>query len=182
MYQGPTENVPSYFGDRGHPNPPHYNPADWCMNVAQSISKEKLEQDGFFPKDNRDIGDAFEGEQDGKDALGITVTKHDSVLDADEKQVGMATQTYMLFSREFKNLTRDTMALGARIGLTTFLSLLVGIIFLDVGEADPTDQNVSAATEDAHQLTCSVSNVLPPLAFFSWNRIYKVNSVLWSWS
>jgi ABC-type multidrug transport system ATPase subunit len=31
MYQGPVEAVSSYFGDRGYPSPPHYNPADWIM-------------------------------------------------------------------------------------------------------------------------------------------------------
>jgi ABC-type multidrug transport system ATPase subunit len=31
MYQGTVQNVPTYFGERGHPNPPRYNPADWCM-------------------------------------------------------------------------------------------------------------------------------------------------------
>lgn len=42
----------------------------------------------------------------------------------------------MIFRREIRNLTRDKMALGARFGLTIFLSVLVGIIFLDVGQAD----------------------------------------------
>jgi ABC-type multidrug transport system ATPase subunit len=31
MYQGPVPDVPEYFGARGHPNPPNYNPADWIM-------------------------------------------------------------------------------------------------------------------------------------------------------
>jgi hypothetical protein len=31
MYQGAVTEVPSYFGERGHPNPPNYNPADWIM-------------------------------------------------------------------------------------------------------------------------------------------------------
>ena len=79
------------------------------MNVAQSVSEEKLDQDGFFPKDDRDLGDAFEAENEGKDALGITITNHDPALDVDEARVGMGTQIYMLFDREIKNLKRDTM-------------------------------------------------------------------------
>jgi len=31
MYQGPVHGVPDYFGERGQPNPPNYNPADWMM-------------------------------------------------------------------------------------------------------------------------------------------------------
>ncbi|CAB9512460.1 Putative white-brown complex homolog protein 30 [Seminavis robusta] len=136
MYQGPTQSVPEYFGDRGHPNPPHYNPADWIMNVAQSVAIEQLDKDGFFPKDDRQVGDAFTEAVDGKDALGITITSRDAAQDEDDTPVGLDVQIGMLFSREMRNLRRDTMAVGARIGLTSFLSLLVGIIFLDVGEQD----------------------------------------------
>jgi ABC-type multidrug transport system ATPase subunit len=31
MYQGSVFDVPKFFGDRGHPSPPNYNPADWVM-------------------------------------------------------------------------------------------------------------------------------------------------------
>lgn len=31
MYQGPVDGVTDYFEVRGHPVPPHYNPADWIM-------------------------------------------------------------------------------------------------------------------------------------------------------
>lgn len=31
MYQGPVSQIKSYFGDRGYPSPPDYNPADWIM-------------------------------------------------------------------------------------------------------------------------------------------------------
>jgi energy-coupling factor transporter ATP-binding protein EcfA2 len=31
MFQGPVGDVPDYFGERGFPNPPNYNPADWVM-------------------------------------------------------------------------------------------------------------------------------------------------------
>jgi ABC-2 type transporter len=138
MYDGPTADVPRFFGERGHPNPPHFNPADWIMQVAQSVSLEQLDKDGFFPKDNRELGKAFTDAGDGKDALGITITQHpDAANDSESSEsVGMGTQISMLFSRELRNLRRDTMALGARFGLTIFLSVLVGVIFFDVGEED----------------------------------------------
>ena len=138
MYQGPTEEVPDYFGARGHPNPPHYNPADWVMNVAQSVPMDELDQKGFFPKDKRDLGEPFVGDKEGgKDELGITITMHaEDENNFDEHQVGISTQMYMLFSRELKNFKRDTSALGARIGITAFIAILVGVIFLDVGEQD----------------------------------------------
>jgi hypothetical protein len=106
------------------------------QHIAQSVSIEHLDKDGFFPKDTRDIGDAFTDTVEGKDALGITITSHEVKDSPDDSQPGAGTQISMLFNREIRNLKRDTMALGARLGLTTFLSLLVGVIFLDVGAAD----------------------------------------------
>jgi ABC-2 type transporter len=163
MYQGPVEDVNSYFAARSNPVPPNYNPADWIMvrfpicgytlkrivhkltvkfsylckqNVAQSINIKTLNEQGFFEADKRDMGEAFTPE-DGKDALGITITKRGKV-DAlvDERPPGMLTQTRLLFNRELQNLHRDVTALGARFGLTIFLGTLIGVIFLNVGASD----------------------------------------------
>lgn len=139
FYQGSVADVPSYFGDRGRPSPPNFNPADWIMSVAQSVPMEQLDADGFFPKDERDIGDAFDAE-DGKDVLGMTITRRypggHRTDDAkpDERTPGIVTQIGMLFTRELVNIKRDVTPLIARFGLTTFLGILVGIIFLDVGQ------------------------------------------------
>jgi ABC-type multidrug transport system ATPase subunit len=143
MYQGPVTDVPNYFRERGHPNPPNYNPADWIMNVAQSIPIPELDQQGFFPKDERNLPAAFTEKMDGKDALGMTLTAHHASGDFDDSPVGMMTQVTMLFTRELKNVKRDKVALGARFGLTIFLSVLIGIIFLDVGEAPNEPPSVS---------------------------------------
>jgi hypothetical protein len=110
-----------------------------CLqNVAQSVAIKELEELGFFPKDERNMGEAFTPEE-GKDALGITITKHKVVAGvADARPPGVITQTSMLFKREFHNLGRDTAALGARFGITVFLGLLIGVIFFQVGDTDPT--------------------------------------------
>jgi hypothetical protein len=82
------------------------------------------------------MGEAFTPE-DGKDALGITITKRgkgDAMTDGHPP--GMLVQTGLLFNRELKNLRRDVTALGARFGLTIFLGTLIGIIFLNVGASD----------------------------------------------
>lgn len=86
------------------------------------------------------MGEAFSPDE-GKDALGITITKHHQVSeDWNPKPPGILVQTRMLFAREFNNLQRDTTALGARFGLTIFLSVLIGTIFLDVGSSDKAEQ------------------------------------------
>jgi len=138
MYQGAVAGVPKYFADRGHPNPPNYNPADWIMNVAQSVEFKQLDAEGFFPEDSRQMEEAFDGDGvDGKDALGITLTRRHQEGALDLRPVGMGTEIQLLFGREVSNLKRDVTALGARFGLSVFLGLLIGVIFLDVGEQDP---------------------------------------------
>jgi hypothetical protein len=134
MYQGSVDAVADYFGERGHPIPHNYNPSDFIMNVAQSVSLVELDHAGYFPKDTRPIEDVMSLEE-GKDALGSSIRGR-SGNDVYDPPPGILTQTKMLFSRELKNLYRDTTAFGARFGLTAFLSTLIGIIFYQVGASD----------------------------------------------
>jgi ABC-2 type transporter len=78
-----------------------------------------------------------------RDALGMTITSRSKVEKAfyDAPPPGILTQVTFLFSREIDNLQRDVTAVGARFGLTIFLSLLVGTIFYDVGESDSSVQS-----------------------------------------
>eukprot|EP00980_Cylindrotheca_fusiformis_P027769 scaffold22559_cov111-Cylindrotheca_fusiformis.AAC.8 len=168
MYQGAVDDVPDYFEARGHPLPPKYNPADWIMNVAQSIPIDELNQLGFFPEDDRDLPDPdTEIFVDGKDESGHT---HGDELDnVDTKTATLLTQMNLLYSRELKNIARDKGAVGARFGLTIFLSLLIGIIFFEVGDTDSANAQASfgmfyitifvlamASTAMAVMLGCSV--------------------------
>lgn len=140
MYQGSVKDVPEYFAEKGHPNPPNYNPADWVMQVAQAVPLEQLNKDGFFPTDERVMEEPFDPE-DGKDALGITITRRsirNGDLTWDDTPPGLLTQTKMLFGRELRNLQRDKAAVGGRFGLTIFMGILIGTIFYNVGETDPT--------------------------------------------
>jgi len=57
----------------------------------------------------------------------------------DEKLPGFFIQLLWLLQREYLNLTRDTAALGARFGVTIFLNLLFGLIFLGAGGKDSSD-------------------------------------------
>jgi hypothetical protein len=108
--------------------------------VAQINSVEDLDAAGLFPKDTRDIGEAFVADS-GKDALGITITRRAGKGEDfnDDKPPGMPTELRLLFRREFRNLVRDTTALAARFGITIFLGVLIGTIFLDVGKSDSAD-------------------------------------------
>jgi ABC-type multidrug transport system ATPase subunit len=135
MYEGPVAAVPAYFGARNHPNPENYNPADWIMKVAQSVELEQLEDDGFFPEDERKVQDVREGgEKNYHNAIGITTHSVDE--ESDVRSVGFVTELSWLFHREVTNFRRDRSILTAKFGQTTFLSILIGLIFFDVGETD----------------------------------------------
>lgn len=136
MFQGPTDHIASYFKKRGHKIPKKYNPADFIMNVAQAHSMEELAKEGFFPIDKRRLPAPLIGGSDGKDELGITITGRHNLND--ESQPGLTTQVKMLFTREVHNMVRDKSVLGGRFVFTTFLGLLIGVIFLGVGE-EPSD-------------------------------------------
>ena len=128
MYEGSVANVPNYFAERGHPCPPHHNPADWIMNRAKAVAIDELDKAGFFPGDERKLEDSP-----------LSASKSAPIFsrvpenEADEKSVGMMKQIRMLLLRELKNLVRDKFSMAGRLGFSTLLSLLVGAIFKDVG-------------------------------------------------
>eukprot|EP00980_Cylindrotheca_fusiformis_P029250 scaffold22772_cov130-Cylindrotheca_fusiformis.AAC.2 len=135
MYQGSVDDVAEYFGARGKPLPPKNNPADWIMFVAQSVPIDQLNQLGFFPADERNLPDpGTEIFIDGKDESGNTYG--DGLADIDSRGASVLTQLRLLYTRELRNIRRDKGAIGARFGISIIMSLLVGIIFHNVGETD----------------------------------------------
>lgn len=132
MFQGPVPAITDYFDDRGYPCPSHYNPADHVMNVAQEHKMEDLEKAGFFPKDERVLGEALKSES-GKDALGITETNSGKAVDPTP---GFQVQTCMLFKRELLNLKRDLHSLRTRTVMTMAISLMLGCLFFQIADDD----------------------------------------------
>lgn len=132
MYHGPVDAVPDYFADHKHPMPKNYNPADWIMEVAQQYSQEQLLAEGFFAKDERNLPPAVVlSEEELLDSLGVTW--HDDASEDEWKHVGFVKQVAMLFWRDVVHNSRNKKGVGARFFFTTFLSLLVGNIFFQVG-------------------------------------------------
>ena len=145
MYQGAVGVVPEYFANNGHGMPKNYNPADWIMNVAQSVDIKQLDLDGFFPEDDRPVEEAFGSGEDttNHDALGITKRSNpgEDDEDFDDRPVSTVTEVTMLFQREATHFRRDTASLFSKYFLTLFLGILIGVIFLDVGVSDNANQS-----------------------------------------
>jgi ABC-type multidrug transport system ATPase subunit/ABC-type multidrug transport system permease subunit len=170
MYQDSVQNVPTFFADRGHPCPPNYNPADWVMHVALSNTIQELNIAGYFPKDERCIGEPFSAEiKDGKDILGITDRDHNDV----DNHLDLAQQTKFLFKREISHLIRNTHALKARTAMTCAISSVIGFIFYQVARLD-FDNFINVQTTFGALLMSLLANVfstaLPSLMAFPAER------------
>jgi hypothetical protein len=138
-------------------------PADWIMIVAQSFSVEELALDGFFEKEPNPAAKAVPTDKSSMKQLklgAIATEKHD--------HVGFGRQIKLLFLRDFKSIGRDKRVLGGRLMLTGFMSILMGVIFWQVGNSNSANYGVSEAMwKGQGQIVCSNS---------SWNisRICKV--------
>lgn len=114
--------------------------------VAQMQDVKELEAAGFFPKDERPITEAFHGDEiEGKDALGNTITRSSVIGTVDERHVTQLTEFVWLMRREINAMKRDKMFLIARFMQATVMSLLIGVIFLFVGDRDPNQPVVSTS-------------------------------------
>jgi len=131
MYQGGVEKVPLFFADRGFALPINHNPADWVMAVAQQQSVEDLEKAGFFESCTFEdhVTDKLSTKE--VDVLGFTIKGVDP--GKPERGVTIWTQTKLLYARECRNVYRDKVGMAIRLGITGFLNLIFGVIFLDVG-------------------------------------------------
>lgn len=180
MYEGEVRDVPTFFEARGHPVPPHYNPADWIMNVAQAVPAKELARRGYFPTDARPWAKTealFVDEEEGRNALGITDHQHDgekgiSTKD-NQKRIGFITQVSMLFKRELQNIARNRKPLVARFAFSFIMSILVGILFLGIGGEGSEDFRVVQAHFGALVLVLMMSmfgTAMPSLLAFPEER------------
>ena len=144
MYNGPEERVTDYFADRGYPLPPKYNPADFIMIVAQTVSETDLEEAGFFP-DGVDEEEALArtNADNSRQALGAAAKNG-------VRHVSRYLEIFELLRREAFAMRRNKMILGSRLMLTSFMSVLISIIFLGVGGKVPEDQVVRLCVNCAY--------------------------------
>ena len=99
------------------------------MIVAQSISEKELESQGFFEIDPRPVIEP------SSDAIAVPNDK--------SKHVRFGTQLTLLFQRDLMALKRDKRILGGRLMITSFISILMGVIFWQVGKSDSANYAVS---------------------------------------
>jgi len=128
IYQGPPDQIRSYFESRGHPCHPDYNPSDFVMYLIQTAKPEAIEalikswQDNFASI-----------KRDRSDEVHRGVTK-DELKKLGTQSRGFFAEVSVLLPREFRNLYRDVASLIARFGVITFLSLIYAAVFWGTGD------------------------------------------------
>lgn len=130
FYQGPVDEILSYYALKGQICPTNYNPSDFVMDLCQSQSKEKLTENGLFMP----IPDRFVHENNNNKSTAST--KMDMKELVFHFESGFFKQISILTFREFVNTYRDIHTISTKFKLTIFLNLLFGLIYLDAGKGD----------------------------------------------
>lgn len=143
FYQGPVRACVEYFDYFAYKCPLNYNPADYVMMLAQTISAEECTAKQLYMTGSEHLQllksglATTEGELSQKelqdDALS-SMRLDGEVNFAVERSFG--TQLITLLHRECVNAVRDRGALIGRFGSNMFLHLLFGLIFYKTGSKD----------------------------------------------
>ena len=131
FYQGPTTSLMDRFAKLGLACPPNFNPADHVMSLSQTLSDEACDTKGIWMTN-------FDSD-DSKGEFVVTVKNSDTSENSEfvePQTAGALTQLYWLFLREIRSICRDTGALIGRFGVTIFLNILFGCIWLGAGNED----------------------------------------------
>lgn len=130
FYQGPTGELVKHFEKIGLACPLNYNPADHVMSMSQTLSEGECDDKNVWMQDFSGSGE-FIATKSGEAEEFVPVAG-----------AGALTQLYYLFEREIYNIIRDKGALIGRFGVTIFLNLLFGLIWLGAGSQDDS-QNIN---------------------------------------
>eukprot|EP00607_Mallomonas_marina_P009057 CAMPEP_0182417344 /NCGR_PEP_ID=MMETSP1167-20130531/1787_1 /TAXON_ID=2988 /ORGANISM="Mallomonas Sp, Strain CCMP3275" /LENGTH=513 /DNA_ID=CAMNT_0024590819 /DNA_START=288 /DNA_END=1826 /DNA_ORIENTATION=- len=134
LYQGDVSQIVKHFGNCGYDCPSNYNPADYAMFICQTTPSTELQEKGLFM-------------MEAVVASSKPSTQSDSTKDGTDQVVSQATlmrQITALTYRELLASKRDIGALAGRFGITIFLNVIFGLIFLGSGardDSDPTNFN-----------------------------------------
>lgn len=136
LYHGAVNTMVKYFSARGFECPENYNPSDYIMFVNQTVTTADLEAKGLFAKsDEMSIEDGYDQERERTSSIEGIKLEGDLIPVA---SASFGEQLKWLTYRETLNTKRDIGALIGRFGITIFLNLLYGLIFLNCGGKDDT--------------------------------------------
>lgn len=127
VYSGPAAEISEYFAQRGRACPEHYNPADFVMMLLQTDTEEQLEK--LMPA----LPEYAVAPKESENKSFFTVFSEKGGF---ETRASFFRQVFYLTHREIQSTYRNVGALAARFGITIFLNLIFGLIFLGAGGRD----------------------------------------------
>jgi ABC-type multidrug transport system ATPase subunit/ABC-type multidrug transport system permease subunit len=127
IYSGPAAEISEYFAQRGRACPEHYNPADFVMMLLQTDTEEQLQK--FAPA----VPEYALAPKESANKSQLTVFSEKSGF---ETRASFFRQLFYLVERELQSTFRNVGALIGRFGITIFLNLIFGLIFLGAGGRD----------------------------------------------
>jgi len=130
MYQGHPNGIRAHFDKLNFTCPEDYNPADFVMFLVQTEDDQRFEKltHGWAAVASVEVA---------KDEKAVALPKR-------LPGKGFVTELRMLTARQLRCTVRDKASLGGRFGLSIFLNLIFGVIFLGVGNTEKSDYDIQS--------------------------------------
>lgn len=140
VYNGSAADSIAYFGSTGYQCPSFMNPTDYFMKQLAIVDDQPESRDCVKMLMNAwsEQKEAAGSEEAGADAktrrsraksLADVDFDHEAALD---DAVGVFTQLSVLCRRNWLRMVRDVIGFRARIGSTLFITIVIGLIFLQL--------------------------------------------------
>jgi len=128
VYHGPVTELPRHFHDLGFPCKQNFNPADHVMFLLQKESDETIKTIKSTWKGSP-LAKSLQQHVLDVQTKGSSPTRSGSFVRATRHVAGFGTQLKVLLQRECRSVIRNKGILGARYGMTVFLSVMYGWLF-----------------------------------------------------
>ena len=131
FYQGSVNQIVNYFSKFDYICPANYNPSDYVMFLIQTETDETLNSKG--------LGMPIRSTSAERKRTSSVIDVQQDLDIVPASTASFWVQLKWLSYREWLNTKRDIASLIGRFGVTIFLSILYGIIFLNAGNQDDSD-------------------------------------------
>lgn len=130
-YFGAAKDATTYFGKLGHPCPKQYNPADHFIDLITESTSDTGEGKKLKAEDNERIEMILNSYQHTE--VAPSVAHLETNIQKAKYNANWFTQFFVVMARAFVNILRDKILTFSRLFQNIAMSLLVGLIFLQIG-------------------------------------------------
>ncbi|TMW61232.1 hypothetical protein Poli38472_013695 [Pythium oligandrum] len=150
VYHGKASESVEYFASVGHQCPPYLNPSDYYMRQLVVLDKEsdkagveRVERLKLAWKKRQQ--DTLTGDFARTNSVALLDGKDDD-SEFENTRIGIFGQIAVLIKRDFLRTVRDPMAFKSNLFVSIFLSIIVGLIYLQLDLNQTGIQNFAGAT------------------------------------